>query len=566
MRDLKDEMTTVLKRILLRLADSINGLKISSVEEKVVLSRRLEKLIRLRALQETKDVTLYFNVKVVRDDDRKFGPLIINEIRDSYDEVLDQVQQFTDTTYFGGDISMNWCTSQNGKFELCAKEVPKPSPPAPAPAPTPIENRPPSMTSPTVFINSRGDPPPTDDGGLEGWVIALIIIIVLLLLCCLGYFIFISCRGDGDYNEKGMENNIYMDNNSRGGGSYYGKSRGDSRYEKSRGGSIYDESRGGSRYGESRGGSRYSESRGGRESRSRRSQALAIAQPLAIEEANEDEVQIVLTEPQDPKFDDDSFTINTYSTSKKSKMSKRGSEKSKTSKSKTGRDPTFYVPGQEDKPDPDSTSILMIEGGDDASGRRYYAEDPPLRPKRDPTMYGDQGMRDPTMYTDGHYSSEDPPLKPKRDPTMYVEGQEDPSVYHEGQEDPSMYREGQSDPSMYREGQRDPTMYHQGQQDASTYGDSTFSVNREGYNVDPYGMNGIEEDTSYDNFGMPSDNEAEYMTGDSAEYARGRREPSYYDNQSAGGGGSFRTQEPSMSGKSSKSKKSKKSKSSRSAR
>jgi len=92
MRDLKDEMTTVLKRILLRLADSINGLKISSVEEKVVLSRRLEKLIRLRALQETKDVTLYFNVKVVRDDDRKFGPLIINEIRDSYDEVLDQVQ------------------------------------------------------------------------------------------------------------------------------------------------------------------------------------------------------------------------------------------------------------------------------------------------------------------------------------------------------------------------------------------------------------------------------------------------------------------------------------------
>ena len=85
-------LTTVLKRILLRLADSINGLKISSVEEKVVLSRRLEKLIRLRALQETKDVTLYFNVKVVRDDDRKFGPLIINEIRDSYDEVLDQVQ------------------------------------------------------------------------------------------------------------------------------------------------------------------------------------------------------------------------------------------------------------------------------------------------------------------------------------------------------------------------------------------------------------------------------------------------------------------------------------------
>ena len=91
MRDLKDEMKTVLKRILLRLADRIEGLKISNVEEKVVLSRNL-----LRALQEEcvgkQDVALYYNVHVVRDDDKQFGPLIIAEIRDSYGEVLEQVQ------------------------------------------------------------------------------------------------------------------------------------------------------------------------------------------------------------------------------------------------------------------------------------------------------------------------------------------------------------------------------------------------------------------------------------------------------------------------------------------
>ena len=88
MRDLKDEMTTVLKRILLRLADRIPGLRIMEIEEKVVLNRNL-----LKALRSLKrDVTLYFNVHVVRDDDKKFGPLIIAELRDSYDEVLDQIQ------------------------------------------------------------------------------------------------------------------------------------------------------------------------------------------------------------------------------------------------------------------------------------------------------------------------------------------------------------------------------------------------------------------------------------------------------------------------------------------
>mmetsp|Transcript_35652 Transcript_35652/g.58055 ORF Transcript_35652/g.58055 Transcript_35652/m.58055 type:complete len:178 (+) Transcript_35652:94-627(+) len=33
------------------------------------------------------------------------------------------------------------------------------------------------------------------------------------------------------------------------------------------------------------------------------------------------------------------------------------------------------------------------------------------------------------MYVAGNYAYKDPPLKPKRDPTMYVEGQQDPSVY-----------------------------------------------------------------------------------------------------------------------------------------
>jgi len=88
MRVLKNEMVTVLKRILLRLSQNIPGLKISNIEELVTFNRNLEKA--LRALK--KDVTLYFDVYVVRVEGKEFGPLIIAEIRDSYEQVLDQIQ------------------------------------------------------------------------------------------------------------------------------------------------------------------------------------------------------------------------------------------------------------------------------------------------------------------------------------------------------------------------------------------------------------------------------------------------------------------------------------------
>ena len=113
MRELKDEMTVVLKRILLRLAEKIEGLKVTEVEERVVLQRNLlKKMVRdnhndsllknedrevigqqhhtQRELKQ--DVTLYFNVYVLREEDRKFGPLIIQYIQSNYGEVLEQVQ------------------------------------------------------------------------------------------------------------------------------------------------------------------------------------------------------------------------------------------------------------------------------------------------------------------------------------------------------------------------------------------------------------------------------------------------------------------------------------------
>ena len=84
MRELKDEMKIVLQRILVRLADRIEDLKISKIEEKFVPKRS-------RNMQATNDVVLLFNVFVVRSDKKKFGPIIIQELRDNYGEVREQM-------------------------------------------------------------------------------------------------------------------------------------------------------------------------------------------------------------------------------------------------------------------------------------------------------------------------------------------------------------------------------------------------------------------------------------------------------------------------------------------
>mmetsp|Transcript_1311 Transcript_1311/g.2340 ORF Transcript_1311/g.2340 Transcript_1311/m.2340 type:complete len:656 (+) Transcript_1311:131-2098(+) len=439
MRKIKNEMNTVLKRIILRVAKGIDGLRISDIEEREVFERKLMKKA-LRSLK--RDVTLYFNVRVIRDDSKRFGPIVIAEIRDSYDELMSEIRTFTDIKYFyGNDISMTLCTSRNGSYDLCAKKPPsEPTPPAPASA---------SAPSP-ITVQSSGD----DGGGLPGWAIALIVIIVLLLLACIGYLIFIYFFHDDRNNSKEIQNNIYFDDKSRA--------------------SAYT---------------------------SHCSEPPPPPRPR----------NVVLKEPQ----------ISTYN-------NKKSSVKSNASRIKRqGRDPTMYVPGQEGKPDPDS-SILMITDGE--SSRRYYAEEAPTKPKRDPTMY-----------IQGKYSLEDPPLKPKRDPTVYFEGQRDPTSYVEGQRDPTPYVKGQRDPSMYIDGAsvgqghaRDAPDGVQFQMDASE-GDS-----------DKYDF---KNDSSY------------YSYTDSSERnAYERHDPSYYDSGGVSSAKTVSSQEPSVASKSSKkSKKSKKS-------
>ena len=75
MSKVKEELETVLKRILLRLAEKVDGLKILSLEEAL-----------------SSEEFLYYNISVLRVEGSKFGPAIISAIRDSYDELLSQIQ------------------------------------------------------------------------------------------------------------------------------------------------------------------------------------------------------------------------------------------------------------------------------------------------------------------------------------------------------------------------------------------------------------------------------------------------------------------------------------------
>jgi hypothetical protein len=88
-KELKGEMIAVLTSLLRRLAKGIPGLEVAEVKEKkVVVDRDLRRTPRFLE----RNVTLYFNVYVVRNETFDFGPLVIDALRDSYDEVLEEIR------------------------------------------------------------------------------------------------------------------------------------------------------------------------------------------------------------------------------------------------------------------------------------------------------------------------------------------------------------------------------------------------------------------------------------------------------------------------------------------
>ncbi|KAL9182951.1 hypothetical protein ACHAXT_004230 [Thalassiosira profunda] len=114
-----EEMTKVLGRILNPLGRKI-GMTLTSIEREIG-GRRL-KGRHGRAL--AREVAFEYNVNVLRDEGKDWGALIIEELRETYEDVLAEVRSYTDTAYInGGDIELNWCAKQDDGFTLCVREI-----------------------------------------------------------------------------------------------------------------------------------------------------------------------------------------------------------------------------------------------------------------------------------------------------------------------------------------------------------------------------------------------------------------------------------------------------------
>ncbi len=103
--EVKAEMLSALKRILLQLSEEIEELKVTNIEEKFMrktrnLSKQKDAKKKMimplrtsnhpRALEQ--NIEAYFDVSVVYQAEVQFGPIIIKAIRDSYDEIISQIQ------------------------------------------------------------------------------------------------------------------------------------------------------------------------------------------------------------------------------------------------------------------------------------------------------------------------------------------------------------------------------------------------------------------------------------------------------------------------------------------
>lgn len=100
MEVLADEVEQVLRRALVHnLAERIPGLKVTDVKQ-----RAAAELTAGRA-------QFHYDVTVLRHPDRgkRFGPLIISELRNAYEDVIEDIEAYTEMAYFGNGVDFVWC-------------------------------------------------------------------------------------------------------------------------------------------------------------------------------------------------------------------------------------------------------------------------------------------------------------------------------------------------------------------------------------------------------------------------------------------------------------------------
>lgn len=116
--ELKNEMTTILNRILFALEERIGGFKVLDVEDNE------DKNTDPFSIGEEHVINMYYNVIIKGDNNTNFGPIVIEELRNSYGDILQEIP-FDDVRYIGTmDLQLNWCTNtDSGEYIVCVHDT-----------------------------------------------------------------------------------------------------------------------------------------------------------------------------------------------------------------------------------------------------------------------------------------------------------------------------------------------------------------------------------------------------------------------------------------------------------
>jgi hypothetical protein len=369
---LKTNVLAALKIILAQLVKRVPDLQVVDITERVCKGRSFYMNRQLRVVErKLRDATVCYDVKVMNSDDgQDYETLIVTEVMDSYEVILDQIR--TKLNYVNVGMNRDQVGAEEGN----------------------------SGSNPGTLSANGGD----GGGGLPGWGVALIVIMLLIFGCCIGYCIFVSARNRRDEKEAAtimFNNNAASRTGSRSNNprSQYSSATPRRRSFADRGGAlrksfhrltgrpnnVRDRPRrrdDGSR----RRRNRYSDLRSSftgvtsRATHPRRRRRRS--RDTKSRREHDDYPSISLSNPQDPKFGADEFTVNTYGTKKKNIQDPP----------KNFQDPPMYaltMPVYEpdySKPDPDGSTagalVLAITNGDD--NRRNYQEEPNTKPKLEP--------------------------------------------------------------------------------------------------------------------------------------------------------------------------------------
>jgi len=402
MSKLKANVLVALKIILAQLKERVPDLKVSQISERLCYGRRLDERRQLRMAEREllRKASICYVIEVVdRGNIQDYETLIVSEARASSDVLLDQIRTklnyvnvgmylvgisdpngssgssgggsgFDDGTIYinGGGGSGNGGSSPGGGSGF-------------------------DDGTGTIYINGgSGGKPGTltieKNGGVPGWGIALIVILLLILFCCIGYWIFVSCRNSKD--EKYAVNVLFnkpvsrASNNRKGNPprSQYKPAPPRRRRSFTAFSNVRDRSR---RRDDGRSRSRYESFRSSFTGRVQRSQRPRRSRSQGATRRDDNYPTISLSNPQDPKFGADAFTVNTYMTEKKSALDPSMKAMVVYQPDYAKPDPSLYQPNHA-KPDPEGetadTIVLALTNGE--AYARKYPDDPSTKSKLEP--------------------------------------------------------------------------------------------------------------------------------------------------------------------------------------